>query len=455
MKILKETINYVIYVDVYKNIYMYEKIYNTIHKYEKNKLNKLIKNLEKNRVDIYFDEITLSDYKNKELDTLVLNVTEDCNFRCGYCIFSGIYKNERTHKNIYMDIYDSKKAIDDFFLNAKENSNILFYGGEPLLNFNVIRETVEFIKTKYSKRNVKFGMTTNFSLANKYFDFFIKNDFILSISIDGNKKIHDKWRKDINGNGTYDKIIDGIESLREKNNDYFNNRIIFSITIADLSKLTRIYDFFVNNNFKNIPMTVQTIEKRMLSVDKFNYDLNKGKKQYEKLTELYIENIIKNRKNPSFLKALFDSITFQILQKSNNIIETSLNAYGMCVPGFRKLFLSTSGKYYMCEKIGDRLPLGTVSTGFKIKNSLSYYNKYIKIKNSLCKKCWAIRICDSCAVAAKSLNSINLTSHKKSCKIIKEKIINGLGIYSALMLKDYNKNYLNYFQDYNNIGDSI
>ena len=84
----------------------------------------------------------------QKLHQLILQVTQQCNLRCEYCAYSGIYEGNRTHSSNRMSFETAKKAIDFFLEHSTENSNVSigFYGGEPLLEFDLIKRCVSYIK---------------------------------------------------------------------------------------------------------------------------------------------------------------------------------------------------------------------------------------------------------------------------------------------------------------------
>lgn len=98
---------------------------------------------------------------------LIFSVTTDCNFRCSYCIYSDNFDEFRNHSYEYMNFDIAKKAIDIYlkYFIEKEKYDLLkkpafsFYGGEPLLNFNLIKQIVSYIKSKYCE-DVIFSITT-------------------------------------------------------------------------------------------------------------------------------------------------------------------------------------------------------------------------------------------------------------------------------------------------------
>lgn len=152
---------------------------------------------------------------NKKISAIILMVVQECNLRCVYCYGNG---GEYTNKGIMSE----KTAFDsvDFLINNSDDEElfITFFGGEPLLNFKLIKEVVEYCKKREidTRKKFRYSITTNGTLINKEIEEFLKdNKFIIQISIDGEKEKHNANRYDINGIGSYETVIKKTENLRK------------------------------------------------------------------------------------------------------------------------------------------------------------------------------------------------------------------------------------------------
>ena len=148
--------------------------------------------------------------------TLILKVTDGCNLRCKYCSIG----EKSDHFNI-MNV-DTMKSAGDFAVKfAKEkndnNINIILHGGEPtIIRFTEYESFCEYLLKTYKDILFKFSLQTNgYHFTEDFISFLKKYDINVGVSIDGNEKVHDKSRVDINGNGTFDKIKQNIIKLIE------------------------------------------------------------------------------------------------------------------------------------------------------------------------------------------------------------------------------------------------
>jgi len=184
---------------------------------------------------------------------LLIEVTTGCNLRCKYCVFSGKYKGQRTHGSKMLSIENAKKAIDLYFSYIKKgkmyNSNrkptVAFYGGEPLLNFEVIKQSILYIRKIYDDE-VFFTLTTNgVFLTDEMMNFFIEQDVWLVFSLDGPAEEHNRNRVMQNGKGTFDLVFENITKYYNK-----SKRFVFVNSVYDYkSNLKEIIRFFSENEY--------------------------------------------------------------------------------------------------------------------------------------------------------------------------------------------------------------
>ncbi|MDW5300621.1 MAG: 4Fe-4S cluster-binding domain-containing protein, partial [Sedimentibacter sp.] len=152
------------------------------------------------------EKIASSKNINTNVKAICLNVSHDCNLRCEYCFASeGDYNSGRE----LMSKEVALKAVDYLVANSagRKNIEIDFFGGEPLMNFDVVKEVVRYGRKieKETNKHFYFTTTTNGTLLNEErIDFINENMDNIVISIDGRKEVHDIIRHDCNGKGSYD-----------------------------------------------------------------------------------------------------------------------------------------------------------------------------------------------------------------------------------------------------------
>ena len=162
----------------------------------------------------------IMDFKKRPtvVKALCLHIAHDCNLACKYCFAEeGEYHGRRA----LMDFETGKQALDFLIANSgkRRNLEVDFFGGEPLLNFDVVKQTVEYarsLENKYNK-NFRFTITTNgLLLDDDKIDFINKEMYDVVLSLDGRKEIHDKFRITRAGHNTYDIVVPKFQKLVQK-----------------------------------------------------------------------------------------------------------------------------------------------------------------------------------------------------------------------------------------------
>lgn len=399
--------------------------------------------------DIVFSQVrypNTDDEIRREIKTeakqLILSLTDNCNFRCGYCVYGGCYEGMRQHRDVDMPDDVSRKAINEFATRSRHNGKdfvISFYGGEPLLRWPTIKELIEYTKKGFGK-HFRSNMTTNgWLLTPDKFEFLVSNNFMLCVSLDGPKEIHDRYRK-LNGDkdgliSTYDGIMDNLKKLKEFNPNYYNRNVVFSCVIVNPLDMNEIEKSFLGNPLtKNHSISAGSVRKCGTTLLIPQIDTPEKKKKLKEDSESIINSFKKHLcgKGDSALGvSLFASTVRRIRERERELINGTISTNGICVPGTRRLFVTTDGKYHPCEKSED-LNVGNVYNGIDENSVIRLIRDYESMSDGYCNKCWAVRLCSSCfAISSKNgeLNHERLMGH---CQEIKATIDLGLKIYTEL-----------------------
>ena len=171
-------------------------------------------------VDVYKEGVI--DFKKRQtvVKALCLHIAHDCNLACLYCFAGeGEYKGDRS----LMSLEVGKKALDFLVANSgnRRNLEVDFFGGEPLMNFDVVKELVAYGREleKTHDKHFRFTLTTNgVLLRDDVIEFANKEMDNIVLSIDGRKEVHDHMRPFKNGKGSYDFILDKFKKVAESRN---------------------------------------------------------------------------------------------------------------------------------------------------------------------------------------------------------------------------------------------
>lgn len=161
----------------------------------------------------------------RRIQKITLQLTQNCNFRCSYCHYTSNTGNQRLHTDHKMPLDMAKKAIVFLREHSVDTSEVYigFYGGEPLLEFDMLEELVLFAEKELAGKKINYTLTTNAVLLTDYIiEFFMQYHVNLLISLDGSKESHDKNRVfAATGKGTFDSIIHKLQEISVKYPDYF------------------------------------------------------------------------------------------------------------------------------------------------------------------------------------------------------------------------------------------
>jgi uncharacterized protein len=356
---------------------------------------------------------------------LMLNVTEQCNQRCTYCFYSGNYAGRRTHQNHSMSWDVAKRSMDYFFTHSGKVKNpaIGFFGGEPLLNWTLVKMCIDYINTRKTTKRPSIYIATNGLLLNDpIIDYLIQNNVILCISLDGPAHIHDTSRVLPNGKGTFQKIIQVLNNIYKKAPHYLANHVSINCTYDLNNNLFEVFKYFSNNFFRNIQVRTRTIRDFDTNVYSFT---RASQRQFQKgldeLINLYLKSFTNSKKlNYSVLYHLLIRV-FQVLPKRKiGLTDPFERPNKTCIPGVSQLFVSTEGSFYTCDNFCPTgYEIGHYQTGINVEKVYQLLEKYIHFCEDMCQTCWAYRLCSLCFVH--TLKKGHMSKKRKQEHCIRER----------------------------------
>ena len=356
------------------------------------------------------EDVNVAPPKSEYVKALCLHICHDCNLRCKYCFAgTGDYKGHRE----FMSEEVALKAVD-FLIENSGNRKILemdFFGGEPLLNFDVVKKTVEYANEKASALGKKFlfTMTTNgVLLRGEIADWLNENMENVVLSLDGRQEIHDDVRKTVNGKGSFDVIIQNFKDFVAKRGDKsYYIRGTFTNKNLDFAKDVL---FMADSGFKEISLEPVVLEKgHELAITEEM--LPEIKEEYKRLAREYI----KRRKEGKG----FHFFHFTIDLEGGPCLAKRVNA---CGAGNEYFSVTPVGDIYPCHQFADKpeFYMGNVFEG-KINEEIR-----AKFKNSSlftregCEDCFARYHCSGgCAANNYVFNGDINKPYKQTCEMLK------------------------------------
>jgi uncharacterized protein len=346
----------------------------------KNISKKDIRDYEKKRLDAL---------KKKNLMQISMNVTHKCNLDCDYCYGGdGSYGGPAIH----MSKETARQAVDFLMKEGGDTDlcRITIFGGEPLLNFDLVKYVVRYARDEASKCNKKihFGMTTNGVLLNDdAVDFIIKEKIEVTFSLDGPKEIQDRNRpfKSNREKSSYDlifpKILNFIEKARE-NDSFYGFRS--TITGPSIRNMYNLGEFF--GNFGSKKVVYDTAEYKNGSspggLAITDDDLSFYRQKIKELAEDFREKRLKPE--------------YDLFSGPLNAMKNKMRKESSCIsPGILYVGVSAEGDIFPCHRfVGYKeTKLGNVWQGFDREKWLEKYAKVHVFNSKVCSKCWLRYFC--------------------------------------------------------------
>jgi len=359
-----------------------------------------------------YSEVELKRMFSGGIKSMTLALTEQCNLRCKYCGYTPKYL-EDNYKLESMPKEIAFKAIDILINGSHESElcHIGFYGGEPLLNLDLIKECVAYVNDKYPFRKPSYNITTNaVLLVDKVADFLIENDIQIIISLDGPQKEQNKYRVDGKGNSSFEKVFQNIQALYRKDPKYFRENVTYNVVMFNgaSNELFEAVDTLWKSDVNMIDLfpTEYFMQTRDRS-DKIHKDEIIDIKNYD----FAYKNLLKSMKK--YYNSFCESAC------SNTIFPG-----GFCIPGIRKDFVTTDGRIIVCEKVDENqevFEIGDVYKGIDINKIDRLVNKTLESLEK-CKSCWAAKFCKICFKDILNING-------DFCEKAREEVERELGYY--------------------------
>jgi len=363
--------------------------------------------------DMYVDYLGQFQARNPIVKALCLHIAHDCNLKCKYCFAGeGEYRGQRS----LMSAEVGKKAID-FLIQAsgnRRNLEIDFFGGEPLMNFEVVKEIVDYARSIEGKhnKNFRFTITTNGVLLDDDIQAYINEHMHnVVLSIDGRKEVHDRMRYTINHKGSYDLVVPKFKKIADsRNQTNYYVRGTFTRENLDFAKdVLHLADI----GFKQVSVEPVVAPKEM-SYALREEDLPMLYEQYEELAK----ELVKRKKEGQG----FNFFHFMIDLSQGPCVAKRLAG---CGSGSEYLAVTPEGDLYPCHQfVGlEEFKMGTVFDGIQnqpMQKQFQACNVYAKDE---CKSCWAKFYCSGgCAANAYQFHGDIHKPYKIGCELEKKRV---------------------------------
>ncbi|MCQ2537206.1 MAG: thioether cross-link-forming SCIFF peptide maturase [Lachnospiraceae bacterium] len=351
--------------------------------------------------------------RSKVVKALCLHVAHTCNLNCSYCFASqGKYKGERA----LMSFEVGKRALDFLIENSgtRTNLEVDFFGGEPLMNWQVVKDLVTYARSieKEKHKNFRFTLTTNGMLIDdEVIDFCNKEMSNIVLSLDGRKEVHDRTRVDYSGNGSWEKIVPKFQKFVEaRGGKNYYMRGTFTHANPDFTEDIQTMLDLGFNELSMEPVVCAPTDAAALTEE----DMPVLFEQYEKLANMMIQR--KKEGRP------FTFYHYMLDLKEGPCIYKRISG---CGSGTEYMAVTPWGDLYPCHQFvgDDKYKLGDIWKGVEneaLRDEFKACNAYARPE---CADCWAKLYCSGgCAANALHASGSIRGIYKYGCELFKKRI---------------------------------
>ncbi len=344
---------------------------------------------------------------------LCLHVAHSCNLNCEYCFASqGRYSGERA----LMSFETGRRALDFLIEHSgsRRNLEVDFFGGEPLMNWQVVKDLVRYARSveKQHNKNFRFTITTNGMLINdEVIEFSNREMSNVVLSLDGRQEIHDRYRVDYEGKGSWDRIVPKFQEFVKRRGDksYYIRGTFTHANPDFLKDIETMLDLgFTELSME--PVVAAEDDPAALTQE----DICIVKEQYEKLALLMLDREKEGRP--------FKFYHYMIDLKDGPCVYKRISG---CGSGTEYMAVTPRGDLYPCHQfVGDeKFRLGDVWNGVTNTEKTDEFRACNVYSRQECRECWARLYCSGgCAAnayhASGSVNGI----YEKGCELFKKRM---------------------------------
>lgn len=340
------------------------------------------------RDDKGFENIVQEPPADFPLQTLVMNVTNQCNLSCQYCYEFGEDKVATPDgKAKFMEWETARETVDYLIRESRDRKNIhiTFFGGETLMNFQLLKKVVVYAREECSKQGKKidFSLTTNATLLSPaVIEFLAENAVGVTVSIDGPKATNDQFRVFANGRGSYDIIVPKIRELLARHK---SRPIAARVTLTTPSvDVLGVYRHLKHDlGFHEVGFApVTTSPARLYSIGERGMDT--VLEQFRALAREYLSFALQNRHHG------FSNVSDTLSELHQGISKSH-----PCGAGIGMLGVGPSGDIAPCHRFvdSDTHKLGNVSTGIDVERKHDFLARGNVANKYDCHTCWARPLC--------------------------------------------------------------
>ena len=333
----------------------------------------------------------------------------------------------------------AQKGMDLLFDHCKDSSippGVTFYGGEPLLEFSLIERCIAYARERHPA--AFFTLTTNGLLLNRRIrSSLVKNNVFITVSLDGPAEIHDRYRRTKGGKPTFGTIWRNLAKLKEEAPEYFSGCVRFSTVLAPPVHQEMLREFFDQLGHIVVP---SPLDLHRMSDE---WQVKPQTDQFMYLAQQFMDfcnrRLSGEKLDPSLNYAVCSLAPgLRRIQARREGLYRDPHRLGQCVVGVRKIFVSSSGSLYPCEKVegGIDVEIGHVTSGVDLDKVDALMGRFRAVVEDRCGECWMRHMCTGCLMQTVHGGKFDSDKMDHTCRVRRDGQAKLVGLYASLISED-------------------
>ena len=365
------------------------------------------------------------------LQTLVLHVTDACNLGCAYCYHGQAASGDGVGcdpgEGRAMSVETARRSVD-FLVEASaglEKVVLVFFGGEPLLNFPLISETVAYARKRSAGagKTVSFAVTTNATLLTpRTIAFLNEHDVGVTVSMDGIEQVHDRYRRFPDGSPSYRAILTRVRSLLDAP---WKKPVVARVTVAGTpDHVPQTLDHLLAMGFSEVGFAPVTTDDPAFQLDE--HSMARLLDQFRLLSERFVETALAG----DFLG--FTNLVDLLVVLNEGEVKTH-----PCGAGLGLFSVGPDGRFYLCQRLTGEAEwcMGDLDGGLDRSKVERFRDMASVDRKAECRSCWVRAVCAGGCYHEALIREGSLTApNRHYCEWIKTWTAMGLDVYARLFL---------------------
>lgn len=381
---------------------------------------------------------------DRNLHHLILTLTDQCNLRCAYCLHGGQLGWVRPHGSRVMSEEVALRAVGYFLERCMRDQPpaISFYGGEPLLQPELIRRVAQVVRRHPRGGEAHLVVDTNgYGLDPEMIELVVEYGLSLQISLDGPREVHDRHRLTAGGRPTFFRIMANLHRLLLRD-PACHERLAFVCTLAPPVEAEAVERFF--NHFPLFHQHGIEAEPRLrvnlASLRGLDWPATEQERRALRdwvagKREKYYRTVAAGQRQVlgPFIKALVEPGLLRLHHRSAAEMGASYTPGANCRPGVRKLHVTAEGRFQPCERVGAHMAIGDVETGIDREAVARLNREFFAGVSRRCAGCWALRLCRVCYASWAEQGAADGSFPETACARVRSAVMEDLKLSVRLL----------------------